>query len=402
MFYFEQLLQTALSGIDSTNIMTTVLQVASTILLLSFLYSVYQAFASGGDVRILAVSSVQYLLLGLIFASYGTIFRAVTGMFNSVADVIYNSTGVGDVFSNWMAQLAAYAEAQGWSSIWGLITGGISGILSAAIIIVGFIVYPISYLVFTVFYALYGSVLYVVGPFVLALLPVRGIGQLARTYAVNVMVFGAWGLIYAIVQVLMSAINLNSIDAVLNANGVLNSFIGSGSMILLALVSILFSISIAFIPYIASRVVRGDVGSTMFALLGAAATTASAAATLAGKALVSGGAGFNSATSGRDNDRGPGGGGTGGSRGAGGGGGMTGYSSGPPRPPSAEAPGGDSGESVSGAGAPGASSQQPPSPPRPSRENTRSGQPQRFNFTDSFFWWSGYGLGKLWGSGRMQ
>ena len=401
MFYFEQLLQTALSGIDSTNIMTTVLQVASTILLLSFLYSVYQAFASGGDVRILAVSSVQYLLLGLIFASYGTIFRAVTGMFNSVADVIYNSTGVGDVFSNWMAQLAAYAEAQGWSSIWGLITGGISGILSAAIIIVGFIVYPISYLVFTVFYALYGSVLYVVGPFVLALLPVRGIGQLARTYAVNVMVFGAWGLIYAIVQVLMSAINLNSIDAVLNANGVLNSFIGSGSMVLLALVSILFSISIAFIPYIASRVVRGDVGSTMFALLGAAATTASAAATLAGKALVSGGAGFNSGTSSGGNDRGPGG-GDGGSRGAGGGGGMTGYSSGPPRPPSAEAPGGDSGDSVSGAGAPVASSQQPPSPPRPSRENTRSGQPQRFNFTDSFFWWSGYGLGKLWGSGRMQ
>ena len=262
--------------------------------------------------------------------------------------------------------------------------------------------YPISYLVFTVFYALYGSVLYVVGPFVLALLPVRGIGQLARTYAVNVMVFGAWGLIYAIVQVLMSAINLNSIDAVLNANGVLNSFIGSGSMVLLALVSILFSISIAFIPYIASRVVRGDVGSTMFALLGAAATTASAAATLAGKALVSGGAGFNSGTSSGGNDRGPGGGGDGGSRGAGGGGGMAGYSSGPPRPPSAEASGSDSGESVSVAGVPGASSQQPPSPPRTSRENTRSGQPQRFNFTDSFFWWSGYGLGKLWGSGRMQ
>ena len=395
MFYFEQLLQTALSGIDSTNIMTTVLQVAGTILLLSFLYSVYQAFASGGDVRILAVSSVQYLLLGLIFASYGTIFRAVTGMFNSVADVIYNSTGVGDVFSNWMAQLAAYAEAQGWSSIWGLITGGISGILSALLIIVGFIVYPISYLVFTVFYALYGSVLYVLGPFVLALLPVRGVGQLARTYAVNVMVFGAWGLVYAIVQVLMSAINLNSIDAVLNANGVLNSFIGSGSMILLALVSILFSISIAFIPYIASRVVRGDVGSTMFALLGAAATTASAAATLAGKALVSGGAGFNSATRPPDGPPPP--------PPPGGGGGSKGFdgsSSGPPRPPSAEAQGTGSGESVSAAGASGASSQQPPSPPRPLRENTRSMRPQ--NFTDSFLWWSGYGLGKLWGSGRTQ
>src|SRR5690242_12930734 len=108
MFYFEQLLQTALSGIDSTTIMATVLQVAGTILLLSFLYSVYQAFAGGGDVRFLAVSSVQYLLLGLIFASYGSIFRAIVGMFHSVADFIYNSTGVGDLFSSWMGELVAY------------------------------------------------------------------------------------------------------------------------------------------------------------------------------------------------------------------------------------------------------------------------------------------------------
>jgi len=51
MFYFEQLLLTALSGIDSYNITSTVLGVAGTILLLSFLYSAYQAFAMGGDVK---------------------------------------------------------------------------------------------------------------------------------------------------------------------------------------------------------------------------------------------------------------------------------------------------------------------------------------------------------------
>ena len=395
MFYFEQLLQTALSGIDSTNIMTTVLEVASTILLLSFLYSAYQAFASGGDVRMLAVSSVKYLILGLVFTSYGTIFRAITGMFNSVADFIFSSTGVGDVFSNWMGQLANYWQAQGWSSIWGLITGGISGVLSAAIIIVGFIIYPISYLLFTVFYALYGTVLYVVGPFVLALLPTRGIGELARTYAVNVMIFGAWGLIYAIIQVLMSAINLNSIDAVLNANGVLNSFIGSGSMILLALVSVLFSISIAFIPYFASRIVRGDVGSTMLALVGTAATAASAAATLAGKAMTSGGAGYGVATRHSDGPPPPP---PGGGGGGGGGAPLAGYPSMPPRlhPPETGGSsfGGDSGSG--GGGAP------PPSPPKPSGANSRPSQHQKSSLADSLFWWGGYGLGKLSGSGRKQ
>jgi len=400
-FYFEQLLNTALGGIDGSNIMSTVLEVAASILLLSFLYSAYEAFASGGDVRALAGASAKYLLLGLIFASYGAIFRGVIGMFSSVADFIYSSTGVGDLFSNWLNQLSGYAQTNGWSSIWGLITGGISGFLSMAIIMAGFIIYPLSYLLFTVFYALYGSILYVVGPFVLALLPSRSLGQLARTYAVNVMVFGAWSIIYAIIQVLMSAINLNSVNSVLNANGVLNSFMGSGSMILLALVSMLFSICIAFIPYFASRIVRGEVGSTLLALGGAALTVASTAATLAGKAVMSGGSGYDFGRSNNWRDDDGGGGGGGGAGGAGGAVVAAGYSSGPPRPLSPEG-GGTSSADQSVAGGAGGGGQQPPSPPRPWRDSVRPGQPQSFSLTDYAFWYAGYGLGKVMGSGRKQ
>ena len=407
-FYFEQLLNTALAGIDGSNIMTTVLEVAASILLLSFLYSAYEAFAAGGDVRVLAGASVKYLVLGLIFASYGAIFRDVIGMFSSVADFIYSSTGVGDLFSNWLNQLSNYAQTNGWSSIWGLITGGISGFLSMAIIMAGFIIYPLSYLLFTVFYALYGSILYVVGPFVLALLPSRSLGQLARTYAVNLMIFGAWSIIYAIIQVLMSAINLNSVNSVLNANGVLNSFIGSGSMILLALVSVLFSICIAFIPYFASRIVRGEVGSTLLALGGAGLTVASTAAALAGKAVMSGGAGFGFASQPPDGPPPPpppGGGGGGGSSGsAGGAGGVVvadGYPSGPPRPLSPDSRGTTSADPSVAAGS-GGSGQQPPSPPNPWRDNVRPGQPQNFSFTDFAFWYAGYGLGKLTAPRRNQ
>jgi len=399
-FYFEQLLNTALGGIDSSNIMTSVLAVAASILLLSFLYSAYEAFAAGGDVRVLAGSAAKYLVLGLIFASYGTIFRDVIGMFSSVADFIYSSTGVGDLFSNWLNQLSNYASTNGWSSIWGLISGGISGFLSMVIIMAGFIIYPLSYLLFTVFYALYGSILYVVGPFVLALLPSRSLGQLARTYAVNLMIFGAWSIIYATIQVLMSAINLNTIDSVLNANGVLNSFIGSGSMILLALVSVLFSICIAFIPYFASRIVRGDVGSTMLALGGAAVTVASTAAALAGKAVASGGAGFGSGTSGgrnrRDDD---GGGGGGGGAVVGGGTDSAVYSSRPPRPPSLEIAGAASSkrsEESIGASPPSSSA------PRLGQPDVNLSQPRGSGLADSAFWYAGYSLGKLMGPRRSS
>jgi hypothetical protein len=286
-FYFEQLLETALQGIDSYNITTTVLGVAGTILLLSFLYSAYQAFAMGGDVRMLAIGGIAYFILGLVFVNYGTVFRDVIGMFNSVADFIYSSVGVGDLFNNWLNDLSTYFNQNGWSSLWGLVTGGISALLGALLIVIAFIVFPLSYTIFTLFYAMYGAILYVVGPFVLALLPARGFGQLARTYLVNLMVFGAWGLIYGVLQALMTAVNMGSLNAVLNSNGILNSFFGSGQVILLALASILFSISIALIPFVASRIVRGEVGSTMLVMVG----TVIGAARLAVKSYTGGGGG---------------------------------------------------------------------------------------------------------------
>lgn len=281
MFYFQQLFQTALNGIDSTNIMTTVLGIAGSILLLSFLFGAYQAFAAGGDVRLLAIAGVKYLILGLVFANYSAVFRDINSMFNSVADFIYNSTGVGDVFSTWLAQLAQYWQTNGNVSLWNLVTGVVSGVISLLLILGAFVILPICYLIFTLFYAMYGSVLYVTGPFVLALLPTRGLGQLARTYLINMMTFQAWGLVYAVIQVLMSAVNLGSINAVLSANGVLNSFVGSSQMILLAMTAILFSVSIALIPFISSRIVSGDVGGTMMTLLTAVTTTASTVAALA-------------------------------------------------------------------------------------------------------------------------
>ena len=285
MFYFQQLFQTALNGID-LKVIGPVLHVAGTILLLSFLYSAYQAFASGGDVRMLAISGIKYLILGLVFANYGIAFRDVNGMFNSVANTIYNSTGFGDVFANWLSQLANYWQANGATSLWNLVTGLVSGVISLWLILSAFVIFPICYLVFTFFYAIYGSVLYVTGPFILALFPARGLGQLSRTYLVNLMTFEAWGIIYAVLQVLISAVNLGSINAVLGANGVLNSFVGSSQMILLALTASIFSFAIALIPFIASRVVRGDIGSTMLTMIGAMTIAASSAAKLAAASFV--------------------------------------------------------------------------------------------------------------------
>ena len=410
MFYFQQLLQTALNGIDKANVTSAVLGVAGTILLLSFLYSAYEAFASGGDVRMLAISGIKYLLLGLVFANYGTVFRDVNGMFNSIANFIYNSTGVGDLFANWMNQLAQYWQTNGNTSVWSLVTGLASGVISLILILSAFVLFPVCYLIFTLFYAMYGSVLYLTGPFVLALLPARGLGQLSRTFIVNLMTFQAWGLIYAILQILLSAVNLSSINAVLNANGVLNSFVGSSQMLLLALTASIFSLAIVLIPFIASRIVRGDVGSTMMTVVSAITTAANTVAALAAGSFSGAGEGaLTSHAAGggaappppptglgfAPTATGPAGAGVspvGGIARA-----AIASTSMPPTPPSGGAMSAASGEIPSGDGS-AASSSTSTAAPAPSSvsaqwSSTRPGHYRGFNIPHAMAWYAGYSLG---------
>jgi len=354
-FYFEQVLQTALNGIDQ-NVTGPVLQLAGVILILSLLWAVYEAYSNGGDVRALGVAGIKYLVLGLVFVNYQQAFRSVNGMFNTVADFIYNTNGIGDVIQSWLNSVSSYISQQGLSSFWTLVTGAISGLLNVLLILVGLIILPVSYTLFTLAYAMYGSILYLMGPFVLALWPSRAMGQLARTYFVNLMIFQSWGLLYAILQVLITALQMNSVNAVLNGNGVLNAFVGSSQMVLLGAVSVLFSIAIVLIPFIASRLVRGEVGSTVFALLSGVGFYANAAS----RALLSSSNTSQAASAGppgamAESDAGGSGGPVAGLRGGGAAnpGGAVLAESKPPTPPSPSVPTGGvgAGGEVGGAGA---------------------------------------------------
>ena len=286
-FYFEQLLQNGLSGIDQRGITAAVLQVAGVVLILSLLWAVYEAYAGGGDVRLLGVAAIKYLALGLVFLNYPSAFRAVNGMFNGVADGIYNLSGGLDVIKNWDNSLAqAWQTNPNWfSAIWNWVTGGISAIVAGLITLIGYLILPFTYTLFTLFYALYGSILYVVGPFVLALIPSRGLGQLGRTYFVNMMIFQCWGLLYAILQALMSALQIT--DPMQFNGSWLQAFVGSSQMIVMSVASVLLAIMVALIPFIASRIVRGDIGSTLMTVV-SGVMAAGALAFNAGSGLAAG------------------------------------------------------------------------------------------------------------------
>lgn len=277
MFLFEQMFNTALNGINSAGLMSAILTVAYGILLASLLFSAYEAWVRGGDVRALGVSAVKYLALGLLFlnggAVYESVVRAVLGTFNQIAHTMAGA-GPNDVFTNWKTELVAAASSGTFLNV---ITGSIAGLLSALLLLIAMILYPVSYAIFTILYALYGTILYTTGPLVLALLPTMGLGSLARRYAINFMIFGAWGLIYGVFCRLAIALNINSMAAITGAGNLGGLLTGATAEVLLAAASILFSVCILLIPFLAKRIVEGDLGSTMLTVLGTAAAMAQAA-----------------------------------------------------------------------------------------------------------------------------
>ncbi len=55
--------------------MGAITNIANAILLLCALFAVYEAYARGGDARMIGVAAAKFLLLGLIVSNYSTIFQ---------------------------------------------------------------------------------------------------------------------------------------------------------------------------------------------------------------------------------------------------------------------------------------------------------------------------------------
>jgi hypothetical protein len=288
VFYFQQLMNTAMGGIDATSIIPTITNIAFAILLVGFLIGLYQAAVRGGDLQALAVTAIKYLVVAMIIANWASVFRDVNGSFNAVANFIGSSSGASDMFLNWMTQLQQQATNNPGLTFWDLINGDAAGTITVLLLLVAYVLYALAIIVFCFFYVLFGSLLYVLGPLVLALIPVSGIGQLGKTYAINVMIWNAWGILYAVFGALITAIHFNHVNDVLG-NGFLGFLKGVPDSLMLGLVSVFYALAIALVPFIAKRIISGDVGSTAFTLVRAGAVAAGAA--LAGVSGFSAGAG---------------------------------------------------------------------------------------------------------------
>ena len=184
--------------------------------------------------------------------------------------------GPGDVFASWLTEIRNTTVSS--TTLLNLITGAFAGMLSAALLLVAMVVYPVAYTIFAVLYSLFGAILYVVGPLVLALMPSMGLGNLARRYAASAprLKFAVWDLLpisdgiehkqhgcdHRCRQLRRRVDRCNCRGTA--CRGEYPVFV-----------------CILLIPFLAKRIVEGDLGSAMFAVLASAATLAQSAVAFA-------------------------------------------------------------------------------------------------------------------------
>src|SRR5271166_5612445 len=182
---FERFLTQAMSGIDSTGITSGMQNVAYVVLLVGFLWQVYQSALHGGDVRGLGTGLIKYVVTAVVVMNYGTVFTTINQGFVNAGNWVSNASG-GNVFQNWANDLQTQYNQAGFQQMWGLITGSIAGLIDGLLIIVAYLLYPIVVVIFGFFYIFYGSVLYIFGPIVIALMPLGGANRIAKAYIENI------------------------------------------------------------------------------------------------------------------------------------------------------------------------------------------------------------------------
>jgi len=132
--------------------------------------------------------------------------------------------------------------------------------------------------VFGFFYIFYGSILYIFGPIVIALMPLGAANRIAKAYVENIFIWNAWPILYGGFGALLSAVQMGQIGQMLSQNNFLGGLGNLEGSILIGIVSIVYSLAIAVIPFIAKRIVSGDVGGTAVAMVGTAVTALTAGA----------------------------------------------------------------------------------------------------------------------------
>jgi hypothetical protein len=265
IFEFQTMLTSAVNGI-SGSLLGTEQSVSYVLMTICLVLGVYEAYTRGGDLRSLGGTLLKYTVAAFLIGNWTAFFSDLYSGFNQLASAVDNSYGAVDLAKDWTSQLQYLFQSNGYDAMFKAIPWTPPALLTLVEIALAYIIYPIAVQIFALIYTFWGTCLFAMGPFVIALAPSSLVNSLTKYYALNLGVWNAWTIIYAVFGCMITAIHANDVNAILN--GDLGSFglgptMGAtgpldGGIETIGLISIMYAICILLIPMVAAFILRGQ------------------------------------------------------------------------------------------------------------------------------------------------
>ena len=111
---FENFLHSAVNGIQGSGVITGMMKVAYVMMLIGFLWEMYQSAMHGGDVKSLGKSLAKYLATALVVQAWPDVFTSVNHAFVSAGSWMTSQSGAGNVLDTWMSNLKQQFQQNGY------------------------------------------------------------------------------------------------------------------------------------------------------------------------------------------------------------------------------------------------------------------------------------------------
>jgi hypothetical protein len=264
IFEFQSMMTTVVNSI-SGSMLSSIQTVAYTMMTICLVLGIFEAYTKGGDLRSLGTTFLKYAVAAFAIGYWSNVFSDTFTGFNSIASTIDNSTSGFDLIKVWSSGLQDLFRTNGYAGIMKSIPWTPAALLTLFELALSYILYPVCTQIFAIIYAFWGSCLFAVGPFVIALAPSSIVNSLSKYFALNLVVWNAWTVLYAVFGCLISAIHMNDVNAIANGNAGSIGFGGftgggplDGGIEALGLISVIYAVLILLIPMVATFVLRGQ------------------------------------------------------------------------------------------------------------------------------------------------
>jgi hypothetical protein len=265
---YQSTITNILSNASITPIGTAIQGVAISMVAVTALVGIYEAFFDGGNLRAAAITMLKYIIVAYIITNWTSLFQTMITDMATVTNTLQGGANVStDVYDAFNQSLQTYYASTGDGILTQLFNAASGQILMVVLTAICSFIESAAYMFFCFWYTFWGAILWGIGPIIIALLPSSGLGRYATAYLSKVGEWLMWPILYAILGAIMVALNMNTATAILNTNSSLSQ---QSQQVYIIATSIALAICLLTIPFTAHTLISGHfafVGGVMVGLV---------------------------------------------------------------------------------------------------------------------------------------